>query len=71
MNSLTQTSRERVRVGKKSIVAYWSRSLFISLLSRLRAGHIVLHEGDEEWSFGSGVPCAHMTINDVSAYQKR
>ena len=70
MNSLSHSSQTRAIAEKKSLVAVWSRSLFIKLLTRLQAGSIVLCEGDEQWSFGSGAPHALVTINDTEAYRK-
>lgn len=70
MNSLTHSSQITSGQDRKSIAADWSRTLLMKLLSRLASGRIVLHEGASKWSFGSGSPAAHVTVNDRAAYQK-
>jgi cyclopropane-fatty-acyl-phospholipid synthase len=70
MNGLTDSLQITSKQGRKSIARDWTRTLLMKLLSRLGSGQIILHEEGQKWSFGSGSPTAHVTVNDRTVYRK-
>lgn len=71
MNNITTASRCETSVGKRALPASWARSLVVKLMANLRYGQIVLHEGQQRWTFGEESElCAHVTVNDRSFYRK-
>ncbi|MFW2366531.1 MAG: class I SAM-dependent methyltransferase [Desulforhopalus sp.] len=71
MNNITTATSGESADRNKNLPASWSRSLVIKMMSKLKHGQLVMHEGDKRWVFGKGGgPRAHVTVKDKRSYFK-